>query len=164
MLYSVIVTFVVELITLEFGSEKIVVFSFESDQPLGVKLGGPYPLVMKPQSISQGIWPHKLPWSCNQWLPEWSCDHWLSEKPISKTTFTWLHFLSYHLPLRSSRASLCGLKTQEAKEQMWVEGSDTFLDLLCVRPCPRHFWYVSLFHPLQQFCKWTRYPSTKWVW
>lgn len=42
-LHSVIVTFGAELITLEFGFEEIVFLSFESDQPFGVKLGGPCP-------------------------------------------------------------------------------------------------------------------------
>ena len=42
MLYSVIVNFGAESITLEFGFEEIVVLSFESDPSFGVKLGGPH--------------------------------------------------------------------------------------------------------------------------
>lgn len=42
-LYSVIITFGDESVTLEFGFEAIVVLSLESDQPCGVKLGGLHP-------------------------------------------------------------------------------------------------------------------------
>lgn len=47
--YSVIATFGIDFIVLELGFEEIVLLGFGSEQPFGVKLGGPACLVA-PQS------------------------------------------------------------------------------------------------------------------